>query len=326
MRYRTLGRTGLQVSAVAFGAGPVSGLMTGDNEELQHAVLSRAIDAGINWIDTAAGYGNGASERSLGRCLSALRPRPPVHLATKVRVTQEDADHPAEAIRRSLASSLQRLQCSRVSLLQIHNAITLRRGTQPASVSPVDVLRNGGIADVLDRLRAEGMIGHIGLTGTGEPDALREVIRSGRFDTIQAPYHLLNPSAASAVAPEFDDVDYGCIFHDCAQQAMGIFAIRVFAGGALLGNHPSPHTLTTPYFPLALFERDRRRAADLAQRFGLADRMSETAIRYVLSNPYLSSAIVGLGTPAEVDAAGTAADLGALPTALRDELEDAATR
>jgi aryl-alcohol dehydrogenase-like predicted oxidoreductase len=326
MRYRTLGRTGLQVSAIALGTGPVSGLMTGDNRHLQLAVLTRALEAGINWIDTAAGYGSGASERSLGCSLSEIRPRPPVHLATKVRVAGEDADHPADAIRRSLEASLQRLQCSTVALLQLHNAITPERGAQPASVSTADVLRTGGIADALERLRSEGLVEFIGLTGTGDPDALREAVRSGRFDTIQAPYHFLNPSAARPVTPGFHDVDYGRIFHECAQQDMGIFAIRVFAGGALLGNSPSPHTLTTPFFPLALFERDSRRAADLAQRLGLAHRMSETAIRYVLSNAQVSSAIVGLGTPTEVAAAAAAADLGALPASLRDELEHASTQ
>ena len=107
---------------------------------------------------------------------------------------------------------------------------------------------------------------------------------------------------------------------------MGIFAIRVFAGGALLGNSPSAHTLTTPYFPLSLFERDSRRAAALAQRFELVERMPETAIRYVLSNPQISSAIVGLGTPAEVNTACAAVDQEEWPASRREELEQVATR
>jgi aryl-alcohol dehydrogenase-like predicted oxidoreductase len=324
MRYRTLGRTGLEVSVIAFGAGPVSGLMTGNQEQLQLAVLSRALDAGINWIDTAAGYGNGASERNLGRCLHALGPRQTIHVATKVRLARDDAGHPSEAIRRSVHASLERLQLPKVTLLQLHNAITPQRGAQAASVSPVDVLSPGGIADALESVRSAGLTDFIGLTGTGEPGALREVIRSGRFDTIQAPYHLLNPSAARAVPPGFHDVDYGRIFLDCAQRQMGIFAIRVFAGGALLGNSPSAHTLTTPYFPLSLFERDSQLARDLALRFHLLDSMPHIAIRYVLSHPLTSSAIVGFGTPAEVEAACAAGELGELPESLRSELEHAA--
>ena len=71
MEYKTLGRTGLRVSRVAFGCGPVSGLMTGDNHDLQTEVVRAAMDCGINWFDTAAGYGQGSSERNLGRLLKA---------------------------------------------------------------------------------------------------------------------------------------------------------------------------------------------------------------------------------------------------------------
>ena len=72
MHYRTLGRTGLRVSAVAFGAGPVSGLMTGDDHAAQAAALRRAIELGINWIDTAPGYGQGKSEANIGRALAEI--------------------------------------------------------------------------------------------------------------------------------------------------------------------------------------------------------------------------------------------------------------
>lgn len=324
MHYRTLGRTGLQVSAIAFGAGPVSGLMTGPDEERQVDVLGRALESGINWIDTAAGYGNGASERNLGRCLAQLRPRQTVHLATKVRIAPDETDQPADAIRRSIHASLERLQVARVTLLQLHNAVSQARGAQAASVSPADVLRPGGIADVLEQLRAEGLVDHLGLTGTGEPEALREVVRSGRFDTIQAPFHLLNPSALLPVPAGFKDVDYGRIFHDCVRQQMGIFAIRVFAGGALLGNAPSAHTLTTPYFPLSLFEQDRHRAAQLARRFQFGDSPAQTAIRYVLSNGQVTSAILGLGTPGEVEIACSAVERGELPASFLADLQRAA--
>ena len=312
MRYRRLGRTGIEVSAVAVGAGPVSGLMTGDDQDLQLAVLGRALELGINWIDTAAGYGNGASERNLGRCLAMLPGGSGVHVATKVRVQQEEAEAPAAAIRRSVHASLERLGRPRVTLLQLHNAITNTRGAQAAAVTPADVLRTGGVADVLDDLRSEGLLQFVGLTGTGEPAALREVIRSGRFDTIQIPYHLLNASAAERVSPDFPDVDYGCVLQDCAAQDMGAFAIRVFAGGALLNNSPSAHTLTTPYFPLALFEQDRRRAERLHGRLDVHLPMEELALRFALSTPLVDAAIIGFGAPREVEIASRAAADGEL--------------
>ena len=312
MRYRRLGRTGIDVSAIAVGAGPVSGLMTGDDQQCQLAVLERALELGINWIDTAAGSGNGASESNLGRCLAMLPGGNDVHVATKVRVPQDAADAPADAIRRSVQDSLERLGRPRATLLQLHNAITSTRGAQAAAITPNDVLRPRGVADVLDDLRSEGLLQFIGLTGTGEPDALREVINSARFDTIQIPYHLLNPSAAERVPPGFPDVDYGCVLQECAGQHMGTFAIRVFAGGALLNSPPSAHTLTTPYFPLGLFEQDRQRAERLRGRLNVRLSMEEVAVRFALSTPLVNAAIIGFGQPREVEVACQAAAAGEL--------------
>ena len=93
MQYRPLGTTGISVSTVSFGAGPVSGLLTGDAVDTQRAVVQRAVELGVNWFDTAAGYGNGQSELHLGAALSGIRSDQPLHVATKVRVqltTQTD--------------------------------------------------------------------------------------------------------------------------------------------------------------------------------------------------------------------------------------------
>jgi aryl-alcohol dehydrogenase-like predicted oxidoreductase len=72
VQYRRLGSTGIQVSALAFGAGPVSSLMTGSDVDAQLTVVRRALDAGVNWFDTAASYGLGQSEQSLGTALRRL--------------------------------------------------------------------------------------------------------------------------------------------------------------------------------------------------------------------------------------------------------------
>src|SRR4029078_6796728 len=82
MEYRTLGRTGLRVSAVAFGAGPVSGLMTGDDHAAQRATVERAVTRGVNWIDTAPGYGQGKSEANLGRVLADFDAEEDLYVAT----------------------------------------------------------------------------------------------------------------------------------------------------------------------------------------------------------------------------------------------------
>ncbi len=300
MQYRVLGHTGIRVSVIAFGAGPVSGLITGPDADAQHAVIAAAINSGINWFDTAPGYGQGQSESNLGRVLSELRPTEPIHIATKVRLPLDSSEPTGDIVRRSVEESLQRLRVSKVTLLQLHNGITTRRGDEPASITPADILQRGGVADAFRRLRDEGLIDHVGLTGTGHPEAMREVIRSGEFDTVQTPYNLLNPSAGNSSSSAAGETDYGNIIADCEAMQMGIFAIRVFAAGALLDQPPSVHTLKTPYFPLALYQRDAERARRIQAK--LADRrsMPELAVRFVLTHPAISSAIIGFGSVCHV--------------------------
>lgn len=300
MQYRTLGRTGIKVSAISFGAGPVSGLMTGADANAQRETVSAAIDAGINWFDTAPGYGAGSSETNLGRVLSELKPSQPIHIATKVRVPLDSTEPISDIIRRSVDESLQRLRVPSVTLLQLHNGITAEQGDEAASITPTDILSRGGVAETFAGLRVEGLIRHLGLTGTGQPAAMKEVIRSGRFDTVQTPYNALNPSAGATSSVEPNDTDYGNIVTDCAEQRMGVFAIRVFAAGALLGQAPSAHTLKTPYFPLDLYQRDAARAEQLRAELRDGESLTEFALRFALSHSAVSSAIIGFGSPSHV--------------------------
>jgi L-galactose dehydrogenase/L-glyceraldehyde 3-phosphate reductase len=300
MQYRALGRTGIQVSVISFGCGPVSGLMTGDDAEAQHAVVAAALAAGINWFDTAPGYGQGQSEASLGRALAEMRAAEQVHIATKVRLPLDGSVDTADFVRRSVEASLTRLHIPQVTLLQLHNGLTARRGDEPASLSPADALGPGGVAEAFRRLRDEELVRHVGLTGTGQPEAMRVVIRSGAFDTVQVPYNLLNPSAGSPDPPPSGETDYGNVMADCAALGMGVFAIRVFAGGALLGQPPSAHTLKTPYFPLALFQRDAARARNVAEARAGGQSVAQLAVRFALAHPAVSSAIIGFGSPAHV--------------------------
>ena len=304
---RVLGRTGLQVSCLAFGAGPVSGLMTGDNLESQSETLKTLYDSGINWIDTAAGYGNGSSERSIGRVLAML----PIevsrefHVATKVRIDFSSSLSFADQVRFSVDASLQRLQVPKVSLLQLHNGVTVRRNDQPSSVGIADVLDSGGILDALKRVQVEGKADFLGLTGTGAAEQMRAVVNTREFDTIQVPFNLINPSAGRPVANDFVEQNYGNILEDCRSAGMGCFAIRVFAGGALLQQPPSDHTLKTPYFPLDLYCRDLERAASLEDDVSGAGLLGgatllQQSIEFAMSHPAIHSAIIGFGAPEHV--------------------------
>jgi len=316
MQSRKLGTTGIDVAPIAFGAGPVSQLLVGDEPQRQLTTIRRAVDLGIRWFDTAATYGQGQSEASLGRAIAALGLHSKVHVATKVRIMPEELGDIARVARRSVEQSLSRLGLERVTLLQVHNSITSQAGAQPTSLSPAHVLAPGGLLETMDRMRREGLVEHLGLTGLGEPASLKEVIASGALATIQIPYNLLNPSAGHEVPAGFEQSDYGNVIAACRARGMGVFAIRVLAGGALAGREPSPHTLKTPFFPLDLFLADRARADAVQAMLPPGMSREEAAVRFALSHEAVTSAIVGLGTPQEAEDAVTFAERGPLDTEL----------
>lgn len=177
MQYRTLGSTGLRVSRLALGSGPVASVMLGKDTRRQQQLLRHALDVGINWIDTAAGYGEGASERNVRAALQALGAEDAVLVATKVRVASHELTDIAAGVRQSVAASLKRLQSRRITLLQLHNTITRRRDEEPTSLTPQDVIGHGGVLEAFDQLRQEGCGG---LTSGGRwrsADAQRSSMR-----------------------------------------------------------------------------------------------------------------------------------------------------
>ena len=102
------GRTGLEISELAFGGGVTGGNLVNADEATRHKALQRAVSAGVNWIDTASIYGNGVSEETIGRHLQQLSPRP--NISTKIRLEPDDMRDMAGAIERSLDASLKRLR------------------------------------------------------------------------------------------------------------------------------------------------------------------------------------------------------------------------
>src|ERR1700740_2441556 len=108
MEFRVFGRTGMQLSVLGFGCGAVGGLMVRGNPADQERAVARAIELGINYFDTAAMYGNGESERNLGRVMKSLRPD--IRVGTKARIAAGERSRIAPAVTQSLEASLQRLQ------------------------------------------------------------------------------------------------------------------------------------------------------------------------------------------------------------------------
>ncbi|HEU0068685.1 MAG TPA: aldo/keto reductase, partial [Nitrospiraceae bacterium] len=264
MEFRKLGKSGLQVSAIAFGAGPIAGLMVGGTAAAQEIAVSRALELGINWFDTAATYGQGESERSLGAVLRKCADGRRFQVATEVRLQSEDLHDIAGAVRRSVQESLQRLGVERVQLLQLHNSVTEKRGDLPTSVTVEDVLGHGGIVDAFRQLQAERVVEHFGFTALGDMNSLRQLIHSGHFTAAQVPLSLLTFVSGTDQSAGSIDVDYAALASECAANGVGVIAIRVFAGGALALQEPSPYTHVTKFFTLDLYQRDRQRAERLA--------------------------------------------------------------
>src|SRR5258708_2688972 len=107
MQMRTFGRTGIKLSILGFGCGAVGGLMVRGDPADQEKAIRQALDAGVNYFDTAVQYGNGESEKNLGRILKKLNPKN-AFVGTKVRLSP-DARNIADAVKLSLDGSLQRL-------------------------------------------------------------------------------------------------------------------------------------------------------------------------------------------------------------------------
>src|SRR5690349_3477525 len=229
MKQRTFGRSGIQVSEIVFGAGAVGGVIVHKDDATKREAVRRALAGGINWIDTAAQYGNGKSEEALGWILPESGATP--YLSTKFGLDVENlGDIPAQ-IEKSLAASLARLKRKSVDLLQLHNRIGTRPGGRVMTVE--QVLGKNGVADGLDRLREKGLIRYLGITAIGEAPSVCEVIRSRRFDSAQVYYNLLNPSAGHAMPRGWTGQNMGGVIEACRANNVAVMAIRIFAAGVI---------------------------------------------------------------------------------------------
>jgi aryl-alcohol dehydrogenase-like predicted oxidoreductase len=233
----------------------------------------------------------------------------------------DELDYIPRVVRASVESSLARLGVDQVSLLQLHNSVTKQRGNEPTSLAVADVIGPGGVLDTFEQMREEGMTQRIGLTGIGDHDSLSALVDSGRFETLQTPFNLLNSTAAEQAPAGFSETNYGGIVNDCIARGMGVFAIRVLAGGALVGQPPSEHTRKTRFFPLDLFERDSKRATRIQERLPPGLNLAELAVRFVLAQDSISAAIIGLADVEQVLAAARLAEQPPLDATLLVELQ-----
>lgn len=214
MKYVTLGRTGERVSRIGFGGFPLSApnLSRGwdpystDGRAAAVRTVRRALDLGVNYVDTAEGYGDGHSERIIGEAVKGRRDE--LFIATKVGLHRQTAREVTDAVH----GSLERLGCDCVDLVQFHGGVYDEEVTRR-------VVEEGPM-DALLRLREQGKLRFIGAT-TEEPITLRPLMRTGLLDVIQIRYNLIYQSAAHHILDE------------ARQQNVGVTAMRPLTSGIL---------------------------------------------------------------------------------------------
>lgn len=319
MQMRAFGRTGLQLSALGFGCGAVGGLMVRGDPADQERTVARALAVGINYFDTAVQYGNGESEKNLGRILRKLKPGGAV-VGTKVRLPPGET-RIAETIVQSLDASLARLQMDHVDIFHLHNNVTQAGGGPALSVRQI----MDEVVPAFDRLRQRGKIRFPGLTAIGDTASLHEVIATGAFASAQVVYNLLNPSAGEALHAAYPAQDYARLFDKTTAAGTGTIAIRVLAGGALSGSADRHPIASPPPEPIGSAETYDADIA-LARRFtplvteGYAASLTEAAIRFVIASKGVGTILVGMATPQQFEDAFAAVEKGPLPQAALDRL------
>lgn len=276
-------------------------MVRGEVAEQERAVAS-ALDAGITYFDTAPSYGDGRSEENLGRALAKLGSARAV-IGTKVRL--DPADSAADmAIRRSLEASLRRLGRDSVDVLHLHNPVSRSLDLDP-------------IIEAMRRAVEDGLVRLIGFTGLGDTESLHAVVEARAFHTVQAYCNALNPSAVWPGASGGEQ-DFDGLARRAADLGVGVLAIRVLAAGALAGataRHPVAGQTGRPLVTGATFDEDVQRAGPrsrLAVELGLESSV-ELGLRFALAAPGIATALVGLSSVDQLEAAIRWHSRGPLP-------------
>ncbi|MER8068390.1 aldo/keto reductase [Streptomyces sp. NPDC094034] len=291
MHYRELGRSGLSVSEIGYGAWGIgeSGWVGATEDESVRA-LHHAIDRGVNFIDTARGYGE--SERIVGQVVRE-RADDQVYVATKVppknRVWPAPGGlDPAESfpgthIRDSLETSLRVSGLDHFDVLQFH-------------VWSDEWVGRGDWLETIAELKQQGKIRLFGISiNDHEPDNALALVRSGVVDTVQVIYNIFDQAPADTLLPA------------CQEHGVGVIVRVALDEGGLTGRITAGTTFPDGDFRSRYFRGDRpaqveQRVNAITTELGIApDAIAETALRYVLSAPAVSTVIPGMRTVRNVE-------------------------
>jgi len=296
---KRLGRTGLDVTSLGIGCGPLGRQPDGSiDEAVGVATVVAALDAGVRLIDTASLYLNGASERMVAE---ALRQRPElagqVVVETKVR-DRRDFTYSGDEARRSVETSLSRLGLDRIPVIFIHDP--------PAALLDRVMGPDGALA-ALRALQAEGVVGHIGIASNNPWDNA-PFVETGQFETVVVPdaYSLLNQTALERIFPAAERFGMGVVVATPLER--GLLATGVAA--ARWSDHANRR-----FTPESLAQVERIEA--LCAGHGVS--LLAVALQYVVRHPAVAASIPGPRSPDEARANALAA-AQPIPAALWDEL------
>ncbi len=313
MKTRPFGTTGIDVSELVFGCGMVGGLLIEKDDTTRRRAVELALEAGINWFDTAAAYGQGKSEEALGWLLADRANA--VHVSTKFSIDTRHLGDLSGQIESSLTASLERLRRESVTLLQLHNQIS--ETTRGRALAADEVLKTGGVLDVLENLQTQGLIEHFGITALGETPSIKRVIESGRIASAQVYFNLLNPSAARELPSSWPVYDFGGVLEACERHGVAAMNIRVLSAGVIATDTRTGRE--QPLTPGDTVDGETGKAQALFDVLGERHgTRAQTAIRFALSEPRLACVVFGLAELAHLEEAVAGAGMGALS---EDDLE-----
>ena len=316
MKKNRLGRTELKVSQIVLGGGWVGGLFIDPDLGVIEKALVKAINAGINWIDTAESYSEGQSEKNIGLLLSSIKNNN-ICISSKARLEPISSETIFSQLDRKIDESLERLNRSYIDLYQLHNRIE-KVGTNE-HFSAREIIQRKGVLDSMEKLKSEGRIKNIGITALGNLEPIKEVISTNGFDTAQVYYNLLNPSSAFKKRDKWDDHDFSGIVDQCLKYDMGIMCIRIFAAGYLATDirHGREIPVTQGISEIEQKRRIEKLFELLKNEQG---ERAQLALRYGLSNQSLSCIVTGLSKIEHLDQIIEAESLGPLDEGIIEKI------
>jgi L-galactose dehydrogenase/L-glyceraldehyde 3-phosphate reductase len=317
MKNIKLGRTDLNVSEVVLGGGWVGGLFIDPSYEVMEKALEISIESGINWIDTAETYSEGQSEKNIGDLLSALPVKDKFYISSKARLDPKSSESFGSQIDRKLDNSLKRLKTDKLDLYQLHNKITFEEGVE--TLTSAQILEKNGVCDIMEKIKEDSRVDHIGLTALGDTKPIRDVVNTGCFDTAQIYYNLLNPTATFKEKGIWNDQDFSNLVSDCQAQNMGILGIRVFAAGLLATD--IRHGREIPVTHMIDIKEEERRVQRIYKVVGQTyGNRAQLAVRYGLSAESLHCTVLGLATLEHLQNAIQAVEMGPLPEDILEKI------